>query len=109
MAWRRMSEHTLRITIQENEIAMEIKLEGRLAGPWVNELTRVWQEKAPQLGSKKLLLDLRNMTYADAYGTQTLRDIYGQTNAVLLAGTPWTRFIAEQITRDDAQNILEEV
>jgi len=49
------------------------------------------------------------MTYADAYGTQTLRNIYGQTNAVLLAGTPWTRFIAEQITRDEAQNILEEV
>jgi hypothetical protein len=109
MAWRRMSQHTLRITIHENEVAMEIKLEGRMAGPWVDELTRVWKEKAPHLASRKLLLDLRDMTYSDAYGTQALRDIYLQTNAELLAGTPWTRFIAEQITRDEAQNILEEV
>jgi hypothetical protein len=109
MAWRRMSQHTLRITIQEDEIAMEIKLEGRMAGPWVDELTRVWKEKAPELASRKLLLDLRNMTYADADGTQALRNIYVQTHAELLAGTPWTRFIAEQITREDAQNISEEV
>jgi hypothetical protein len=49
------------------------------------------------------------MTYADADGTQALRNIYVQTHAELLAGTPWTRFIAEQITREDAQNISEEV
>ena len=88
---------------------MEIKLEGRLAGPWVDELTRFWQEKASQLASRKLLIDLRDMTFADTGGTQALRSIYVQTNAELLAGTPWTRFIAEQITREDAQNISEEV
>ena len=109
MAWRRMSQHTLRITIQENEIAMEIKLEGRMAGPLVDELTRFWKDKAPQLASRKLLLDLRDLTYADSGGTQALRNIFVETHAELLAGTPWTRFIAEQITRDDAQNILEEV
>ena len=88
---------------------MEIKLEGRMAGPWVDELTRVWQEKAPHLASRKLLLDLRDMTFADTDGTQALRSIYVQTNAELLAGTPWTRFIAEQITRDGAQSGNEEL
>jgi hypothetical protein len=73
-------------------------LEGRVAGPWANELDRVWVETAPQLGSRKLVIDLHNVTYADAAGKQVLRAIYSQTHAVLIAKTPWTQFLAEEIS-----------
>ena len=74
-------QHTLRITFQETDEAVEMRLEGRVAGPWASELDRVWVETAPQLAAKKLIIDLHNVTYADAAGKQVLREIYAQTHA----------------------------
>ena len=75
-----------------------MRLEGRIAGPWANELDRVWVETALRLESRKLVIDLHNVTYADANGKQVLRDIYAQTHADLIASTPWTQFLAEEVT-----------
>jgi len=100
---------TLRITIEEDENVMELKLEGRVAGPWAAELNRFWVEEAPRLASRKLSLDLRNVTYADADGTKALRDIYSRTNAELVTSTPWTQFLAEQIAQPSAQPYDEEL
>ena len=75
-----------------------MKLEGRIAGPWANELDRLWVETAPRLESRRLVIDLHNVTYADANGKQVLRDIYAQTHADLIASTPWTQFLAEEVT-----------
>ena len=75
-----------------------MRKEGRIAGPWANELDRVWVETAPRLESRKLVIDLHNVTYADANGKQVLRDIYAQTHADLIASTPWTQFLAEEVT-----------
>ena len=99
----------LRITIEEDEAAMNFKLEGRIAGPWAAELSRVWLEEAPRLASRKLLLDLRNVTYADADGTKALREIYALTHAEVVSGTPWTQFLAEQIAQPSAQPDDEEL
>jgi hypothetical protein len=101
--------HMLRITIEEKPEAATIKLEGRIAGPWVAELDRVWVETAPKLASKNLAIDLRDVTYADASGKQTLRDIFAQTKAEVVYGTPWTQFLADQITRTSAQPGEEEL
>lgn len=87
---------------------MVIKLEGRFAGPYVEELNRVWADTAPLLASKKLSLDLTNVTYADANGTQALRGIYSQTKAELLAGNPWTQSLAQQVARSSANPVAEE-
>jgi len=82
---------------------MVLKLEGRLAGPWVAELDRLWEQTSPARGGKKLALDLRETTFADAGGIRTLRLIYSQTGAAILAGTPWTQYLAEEVTRSDAE------
>jgi len=71
----------LRITIHETDDAMAITLEGRIAGPWVAELGRAWAEAAPRLSSRKLFLNLRNVTYVDRNGEQALRTIYAATRA----------------------------
>lgn len=88
----------MRITIQDTADALEMRLEGRVAGPWASELDRAWLEAAPRLQSRKLVIDLHNVTYADANGKQVLRDIYAQTNAEFIASTPWTQFLAEEVT-----------
>lgn len=99
----------LRISITETTEAVEMKLEGRIAGPWAAELGRVWVETAPRLASRKLILDLSSVTYADAGGTDLLGQIYKQTNAELCAGTLWTQSLAELITRGDAQSGIKEL
>jgi anti-anti-sigma regulatory factor len=98
-----MGGHLLRITINQNEQGAVIKLEGRVAGPWVAELSRTWKEQGPSLTTRRLSLDLRDITYSDAAGTQALRDIYSQTRADIVTGNPWTHFLAEEVMRGNAQ------
>src|SRR3954447_8413767 len=98
-----MGRHTLKITIQSDDKQIGMTLEGRVAGAWVAELSRVWVETAPQLGPKTLSIDLRNVTYADAPGKQVLREIYAQTHATLVASSPWAQYLAEEIMHSQAQ------
>lgn len=84
-----------------------MRLEGRVAGPWASELDRVWVETAPRLASRKLIIDLHNVTYADAMGKQVLRSIYDQTHAEFVANTPWTQFLAEEVTAKKSVSVQE--
>lgn len=78
---------------------MAVKLEGRIAGPWIAELERAWDEAAERVGSRAVVLDLADVTYADESGKKVLAAIYGQTGAKLLTSTPWTQFLAEEISK----------
>jgi anti-anti-sigma regulatory factor len=89
----------LRITVEENEQAIVVKLEGRIVGPWAAELDRLWEKTSPSLAERKLSIDLRETTYADAGGIRSLRTIYSQTEAAILTSTPWTQYLAEEVTR----------
>jgi hypothetical protein len=99
-----MGRRTLRITIEQTELATLLTLEGRVAGPWAAELGRVWVEKAPLLALTKLSIDLCNVIYADEDGKSVLKDIYSQTQAELVASTPWTKHLAREIT-GSAENL----
>lgn len=82
---------------------MTLKLEGRLTGPWVGELALFWEQTSPARAGRKVALDLRETTFANAGGIRVLRSIYAQTGATLLAGTPWTQYLAEEIARTAAE------
>jgi hypothetical protein len=97
----------LRITTQEDEQAVQITLEGRIAGPWVAEMSRAWMETAPRLAARKLSLDLRHVTYADAPGMKALRHIHAQSGAELIVSTPWTQYLAEEIRSNKTSRELE--
>ena len=87
----------LRITVHERESSIEVTLEGRLAGPWVAELSKAWRETAPRLGSRKLSLNIRDLTYSNKDGKQVLREIVAQTNGEILTSNPFTKYLAEEI------------
>jgi hypothetical protein len=107
MAWRRTSQHTLKISIEERGQGAQIKLEGRIAGAWTAELSRVWVEAEPRLAGKELVVDLRDVTYADAHATQLLREIYEQTHAEIIAGTVWTQSLADYIKAGELETHSE--
>jgi hypothetical protein len=97
-------QHTLRITFQDTNDTVEMRLEGRVAGPWASELDRAWEEAAPRLAPRKLIIDLHNVTYADSMGKQVLRTIFAQTKATFITNTPWAQFLAEEVTANKAVN-----
>ena len=97
MARRRTAELTLRITTQETEQTMAIKME-------VVELTRTWAEAAARRGTRAVLIDLSDVTYADESGKRVLRGMYAESGAKLATSTPWTQFLAEEISRARSSN-----
>jgi hypothetical protein len=95
----------LRISTSEDEKAVAIKLDGRVAGPWVDELVGAWKAIAPRLAKRKLLLDLRGVTFADEQGKRVLREIYAESRAEILARTAWSEYLAEEIrSNSDLEN-----
>jgi len=87
----------LKVTIeQEENKAVTLKIEGRVTGPNVPELDRAWQDLAPILGSRKLWVDLRGVTFVDTAGRRLLAQIHDKTGAEFLADTPMIKHYAEE-------------
>ena len=85
----------MKITIQEADRAVTLKIEGRATEPLVAELHRAWQDLAASVGSRKLSVDLRGVTFMDATGRR-LAEIHAKTGAEFLADTPMTKYFAEE-------------
>jgi anti-anti-sigma regulatory factor len=73
-----------------------MKIEGKIAGPNVPALQQAWQDLAPSLGERKLLVDLRGVMHVDRTGRNLLADIHAKTGANFLADTPLTKYFAEE-------------
>jgi hypothetical protein len=87
----------LRVTI--NQVPRDfvtLKIEGELCGETVPELDKAWRALAPSLGSRRLSVDLRGITFADSTGRRALAEIHSWTGAEFLADTPLTKHYAEQ-------------
>lgn len=94
----------LRITVEEREETETIKLEGKIAGLWVEELNRTWHALTPSLGRKQLELDMRGVGFVDNRGRQLLREIYQQTNACFLADSPLMQYFANEAMRQSPKD-----
>jgi len=94
----------LRITIHEDAGGMTMELEGRIAGPWVDELDRTWQSLEARGKSEGLRIDIRNVGFVDAKGKEVLRRIYQETKASFLANTPLTEMYAAEAKRHPVKN-----
>lgn len=89
----------MKITIQGEPYAVTLKIEGKVAGPFVQEFRRVWDELSLSLKSRKLIVDLCGTTFLDADGRRVLAEIYRETGAEFLAASPLTKYFAEEATQ----------
>ena len=89
------SSHTLRITTNRDSATATLKFEGRVAGAWISECFRAWQSLIPDLGTRKLCIDLRGVTFVDDDGARFLAEIYREHRAQFLTNSPLTRYFAE--------------
>jgi len=91
----------LKITEKKDAVpaSMSIILEGRLAGPWVEELHSYWRQISgnQQNGA---VIDLTGVTFIDVDGKALLTKLW-QQGAELRASGCLTRCIIEEITKAD--------
>lgn len=89
----------LRITTEKSAEAVTLKLEGKIAGPWVEELARAWRESKSVTPPARVTVDLSAVTYVDAEGKKLLATIH-QQEGHLQAGGCMTRCIVEEIQKE---------
>jgi anti-anti-sigma regulatory factor len=87
----------LRVTIHDSSSEFRLRLEGRLAGPWVRELELCWQTAQSIVRHRGLTVDLRDVDFVDSAGEQLLATMH-QHGAKLLAASPMTGNLVAGIT-----------
>ena len=100
-----MSFITLRITTDRNNTKTTLRFEGRVAGAWISECFQAWQSLIPDLGTRKLCIDLCGVTFVDAAGKRFLAEIYRKHRVQFLTNSPLTRYFAESAVHDSADAI----
>jgi ABC-type transporter Mla MlaB component len=96
MAVRR--EWMLRITRTTRSEGVTLVLEGRLAGPWVDELARCWKGLAATQSAGPTCVQLDGVTFIDDAGKVLLRTMH-EEGATLAASGCMTREILDEIRR----------
>jgi len=85
----------LKITPERTGDSTRLMLEGRLAGPWVDELERVWRDSKESI-TGSLVVDLTGVTFIEQEGKGLLSRMW-QEGAELLAVGCCSRSILEDI------------
>ena len=88
----------LRITIHDAPRILTLRLEGRLAGPWVRELEERWRGALAGRRKPTLRVDLTEVTSLDAAGQACLAALHRQ-GAEFIAADCLTRAVVSEITR----------
>jgi hypothetical protein len=86
----------LKITTQIDDAAAVFELEGKLAGPWVQELEGCWRKVANS--DRRVRVLLCGVTFIDDKGRELLADMY-RRGAELVAEGCMNKAVVEQIAR----------
>jgi len=92
----------LRVTTnaEEGQGKVTLKLEGKLAGPWVEEFERCWSSTSEKW--KQVVVELAGVTFIDSKGKCLLAKIHDQ-GAKLVGTGLMTRSIIEEISHCDEE------
>lgn len=87
----------LKITLETGQGLTTLQLEGKLAGPWVEELQKFWRSVRANLqGVASLRVDLAGVSFIDEAGRELLAGMY-DSGAELVASGCLTRAAVEEI------------
>jgi anti-anti-sigma regulatory factor len=86
----------LRITIDEGEDAVVLRLEGQLIGPWVEDVEQCWRKAFATLGSRTVQVDLSAVNIVDASGGALLIRMH-KAGFRLAGHSPATGHLLDQV------------
>jgi anti-anti-sigma regulatory factor len=95
-------QRMLKVTTTAQNQTITLKLEGKLVGPWVQEVTRVWSDTV-QSPRKGYVVDLRSVTFVDRSG-QALLAAMSRQGAQFIAADCLTRNIVDEIKNSDLES-----
>jgi anti-anti-sigma regulatory factor len=87
----------LRITAHDHPRLLTFRLEGRLEGPWVEELEKCWRSTLASPSRLTVRVDLSAVTFIDDAGKAHLTAMHEQ-GAELIASDCETKAIVAEIT-----------
>jgi anti-anti-sigma regulatory factor len=85
----------LRITTHDNPACLTFQLEGKLGGPWVQELEDCWQKTLAGRHRAVVRVDLRGVTSVDAAGKEVLAALHARGAEFVAAGCAMRAVVAE--------------
>ena len=88
----------LKITTNHDDNQIILELEGRLTGPWVQELRLCWHSTIG--AGRRIKVILKQVTFIDDGGKQLLKEMH-RGGAVLTADGCMTKAIVETIIGGD--------
>ncbi len=90
----------MKITFCNSSETAVLKVEGKLAGPWVDELEKTWKDIKPMTKAENLRVDLCAVTYVDAEGRHLLEQMH-KAGVDLVGDGIMTRYMIEKIKHDN--------
>ena|ERR1051326_3666216 len=87
----------LRITEHGQKGEMSLELEGRLVGPWVEQLRETCRQSMET--SKTVSLDLRSVSFADEHGVALLQELVAKVQLLNCS-----LFLAQQLQIETAED-----
>ncbi len=94
----------LKITIHDSASELSFCLEGRLSGPWVEELRRVWQTGASTTAGRSTVLDLQEVDFVDDDGQLLVREM-ALAGVRVLAASPLIEALVAECASVEEQRV----
>jgi anti-anti-sigma regulatory factor len=85
----------LRITTHNETQTPSFIVEGKLVGPWVKELEKLWESVLATEPSKAMLVNLTAVTFVDSAGRELLTRMRRQGAMLVSAGCLMNAIVAE--------------
>lgn len=85
----------LKITIHNEAKTTSFVVEGKLVGPWVEELKKCWKSALAANPSKAMLVNLAAVTFIDSAGREFLAGMRRQGARLLSSGVLINTIVAE--------------
>src|ERR1700678_767647 len=93
----------LKISIVDTPAEHRIVLVGKLVGPWIRELQKVWEQAHPQLSNRRCVVDLNDVTLIDGSADGLLLTMLKQ-GAELVANRMQNRWLI-QVLKDEKARV----
>lgn len=88
----------LKITTVDAPNQRKLVLEGMLVEPWLQEFRRVWEDARQSNETRKLIIDLKNVTVISQEGRDTLSQIMSEGVQITGCGVH-TKHVVRQVAR----------
>ncbi len=87
----------MKAQLDEHAGELTLKVCGRLADGWVEELANCWRAARAKHPSAPISVDLRSVTFIDPAGEALLRRMHAEGAKFLAAGL-WNQEVVNQVT-----------